>query len=233
MIFAIAALSLELLIGVGGLVSFGHAAFLGVGAYAAGIARQPRPRHPVRRAAGRARRLRPVRARHRRHRRAHARRLFHHDHAGVRADGVLRRHLAGALRRRRRPHAGRRARWCSARACSRTRRRSSMSILALLIATYLLVGRLVASRFGRVLRGLTDNETRMQAIGFTPYPYRLTAYVIAGTHLRARRLPARQPDRVRQPRLHALAALRRADHDGAAGRHRHAATAPSSARPPS
>ena len=37
MIFAIAALSLELLIGVGGLVSFGHAAFLGVGAYAAGI----------------------------------------------------------------------------------------------------------------------------------------------------------------------------------------------------
>jgi branched-chain amino acid transport system permease protein len=36
-IFAIAALSLELLIGAGGLVSFGHAAFLGVGAYAAGI----------------------------------------------------------------------------------------------------------------------------------------------------------------------------------------------------
>ena len=37
MIFAIAALSLELLIGIAGLVSFGHAAFLGVGAYAAGI----------------------------------------------------------------------------------------------------------------------------------------------------------------------------------------------------
>ena len=37
MIFAIAALSLELLIGVAGLVSFGHAAFLGVGAYAAGM----------------------------------------------------------------------------------------------------------------------------------------------------------------------------------------------------
>ena len=32
-----------------------------------------------------------------------------------------------------------------------------------------------------MLRGLTDNETRMQAIGFTPYPYRLSAYVIAGT----------------------------------------------------
>jgi len=53
--------------------------------------------------------------------------------------------------------------------------------LALLIATYLGVGRLIASRFGRVLRGLKDNETRMQAIGFRPYLYRLTAYVIAGT----------------------------------------------------
>jgi hypothetical protein len=42
------------------------------------------------------------------------------------------------------------------------------------------VSRLIDSRFGRVLRGLKDDETRMQAIGFTPYPYRLTAYVIAG-----------------------------------------------------
>jgi hypothetical protein len=53
--------------------------------------------------------------------------------------------------------------------------------LALLVASYLGVGRLLASRFGRVLRGLTDNEIRMQAIGFAPYPYRLTAYVIAGS----------------------------------------------------
>lgn len=36
-IFAIAAVSLDLLIGYTGLVSFGHAAFLGVGAYAVGI----------------------------------------------------------------------------------------------------------------------------------------------------------------------------------------------------
>jgi hypothetical protein len=53
--------------------------------------------------------------------------------------------------------------------------------LAVLAVTYLLVGRLVASRFGRVLRGLTDNEMRMQAIGFTPFAYRLTAYLIAGS----------------------------------------------------
>lgn len=38
MILAIAALSLDLLIGTSGLVSFGHAAFLGIGAYTAGIA---------------------------------------------------------------------------------------------------------------------------------------------------------------------------------------------------
>src|SRR5437762_6746712 len=37
MIFAIAALALDLLIGYGALVSFGHAAFVGLGAYAVGI----------------------------------------------------------------------------------------------------------------------------------------------------------------------------------------------------
>src|SRR5262245_66663529 len=37
MIFAIAALSLNLILGYGGLVSFGHAAYLGIGGYAVGI----------------------------------------------------------------------------------------------------------------------------------------------------------------------------------------------------
>jgi branched-chain amino acid transport system permease protein len=37
MIFAIAALSLDFILGYGGLVSFGHAAYLGIGAYAVGI----------------------------------------------------------------------------------------------------------------------------------------------------------------------------------------------------
>src|SRR6266699_795234 len=37
MIFAIAALALDLLIGYGALISFGHAAFVGLGAYAIGI----------------------------------------------------------------------------------------------------------------------------------------------------------------------------------------------------
>jgi branched-chain amino acid transport system permease protein len=37
MLFAIAALSLDLILGYAGMVSFGHAAFIGIGAYAAGI----------------------------------------------------------------------------------------------------------------------------------------------------------------------------------------------------
>jgi branched-chain amino acid transport system permease protein len=37
MVFAIAALSLDFILGYGGLVSFGHAAYLGIGAYAVGI----------------------------------------------------------------------------------------------------------------------------------------------------------------------------------------------------
>ena len=36
-IFALAALSLDLILGYGGLVSFGHAAFMGIGGYTVGI----------------------------------------------------------------------------------------------------------------------------------------------------------------------------------------------------
>jgi branched-chain amino acid transport system permease protein len=40
--------------------------------------------------------------------------------------------------------------------------------------------RLVASRFGMVLRGCRQNERRMRAIGFATYRYRLAGFVIAG-----------------------------------------------------
>lgn len=39
---------------------------------------------------------------------------------------------------------------------------------------------LVRSRFGAVLSGLRQNERRMMAIGIAPYRYRLVAFVIAG-----------------------------------------------------
>jgi branched-chain amino acid transport system permease protein len=53
-------------------------------------------------------------------------------------------------------------------------------ILAVLISVYLLCRAIVASRFGRVLQGAKQNPQRMQAIGFNPYPYQLVAYVVAG-----------------------------------------------------
>jgi branched-chain amino acid transport system permease protein len=50
-----------------------------------------------------------------------------------------------------------------------------------LLALALLLGRvLLASRFGRVLRAARENPLRVQALGFNPYPYRLIAYGIAG-----------------------------------------------------
>jgi len=52
--------------------------------------------------------------------------------------------------------------------------------LALLLIAVWIIGRLVNSRFGMVLRGAKSNETRMLALGFPVYWYRLTAFVIAG-----------------------------------------------------
>jgi branched-chain amino acid transport system permease protein len=53
-------------------------------------------------------------------------------------------------------------------------------VLALMLLSVFLVFRLVNSRFGMVLRASKSNEGRSRAIGFSPYPYRLTAFVIAG-----------------------------------------------------
>ncbi len=53
--------------------------------------------------------------------------------------------------------------------------------LALLVAGIYLVSRIVNSRFGMVVRGARSNERRMQAIGFPVYRYRLACFVIAGT----------------------------------------------------
>lgn len=49
-----------------------------------------------------------------------------------------------------------------------------------LLAAWLLCRALLASRFGRVLRAARENPVRVQAVGFRPYPYRLVAYAIAG-----------------------------------------------------
>lgn len=53
-------------------------------------------------------------------------------------------------------------------------------VLFLLVASMLLFERLVNSRFGNVIRGLRENETRMEAIGYHTYRYKLVCFVIAG-----------------------------------------------------
>jgi branched-chain amino acid transport system permease protein len=49
-----------------------------------------------------------------------------------------------------------------------------------MLVSVFLVYRLVNSRFGMVLRAAKSNDARTRAIGFSPYPYRLAAFVIAG-----------------------------------------------------
>lgn len=53
--------------------------------------------------------------------------------------------------------------------------------LGFLFATIYVVWRLVNSRFGMVIQGARSNERRMRAIGFPTFRYRLTCFVIAGT----------------------------------------------------
>ena len=53
--------------------------------------------------------------------------------------------------------------------------------LVLLCGAIYLVWRLVNSRFGMALQGARSNDTRMRAIGFPTYRYKLTGFVVAGT----------------------------------------------------
>jgi branched-chain amino acid transport system permease protein len=50
----------------------------------------------------------------------------------------------------------------------------------LLLAVVYLVWRLVHSRFGMVIQGARSNERRMRTIGFPTFRYKLTCFVIAG-----------------------------------------------------
>ena len=102
-VYAIAATSLNLVLGYGG-----HGLVR-----PCRVLRPRRLRHGDHDQRGRAERPAPPRrddrshgarrARHRRDLAAHARRLLHHDHAGLRADAVLPRQLGEGLRRRRGP----------------------------------------------------------------------------------------------------------------------------------
>ena len=53
--------------------------------------------------------------------------------------------------------------------------------LVLLLASIYLVWRLTNSRFGMAIQGSRSNDLRMRAIGFPTFRYRLVCFVIAGT----------------------------------------------------
>ena len=178
-ILALAAMSLDLLIGVCGLVSFGHAAYLGIGAYAVGILSAHGIEDlglQVAAALGAsalfalgtgAVALRTKGVYFIMITLAFGQMLFflttslaaYGGDDGMTLPGRSRVLGAGLLR-------GDAMLYAVALAC--------------LAACYLLLRRLVASRFGRVLRGARENAVRMEAIGFAPGRYRLVAYVLAG-----------------------------------------------------
>jgi branched-chain amino acid transport system permease protein len=52
--------------------------------------------------------------------------------------------------------------------------------LALLAASFVFLAVLLRSRFGRALAGIRVNEQRMRAAGFSTYPYKLAAFTLSG-----------------------------------------------------
>jgi branched-chain amino acid transport system permease protein len=53
-------------------------------------------------------------------------------------------------------------------------------VLALLVIVMVGIQMLVNSRFGRVIQAIRENETRMEAIGYPVYRFKLTCFVIGG-----------------------------------------------------
>ncbi len=180
MVFAIAALALDILVGYGALVSFGHAAFIGLGAYAVGILaahglNEALISLPV--ALG-----------------ASALFAFVTGIVCLRTRGVyfimitlafgqMAYFTASSLA----PYGGDDGLTIPTRSTltgypvfASDRSLYSVSLLCL-TAALILCRSLVASRFGRVYRGARENAQRMSAIGFDVFRFQLAAYVIAGT----------------------------------------------------
>jgi len=179
MIFAIAALALDLLIGYGALVSFGHAAFIGLGAYTVGILGA----HGIHDALITLPIALAVSALF-----AWATGIVCLRTKGVYfimitlAFGQMIYFTASSLA----PYGGddgltiRMRSTFAGFAILANDRALYYVCLACLLGTYLLCRALIASRFGRVYRGARENALRMSTIGFEVYRYQLVAYVIAG-----------------------------------------------------
>lgn len=178
LIFALAASSLNLVLGFGGMVSLGHAAFLGAGAYTAAICQQ-----------------------------AGINEALLAWPAAMAVAGLLAL-LVGAISLRTRgvyfimitlafaqmayylfvsarswggddglPLSGRMS---LAGFSLNDDRALFFAALGALTIAMLLFGRLAEARFGRVLQAIRENETRMEALGYPVFTYRLVAFALGG-----------------------------------------------------
>jgi branched-chain amino acid transport system permease protein len=178
MILAIAAASLNLILGYGGMVSFGHAAYIGVGAYAVGILGFYGIfngwLHILVAVAASALVALAIGA------------------VSIRTSGIYFIMITLAFTQML-YYLGISVAEFGGDDGMRLKRRSELGLvdlndpvqfyylaLALMLLSVFLVHKLINSRFGIALRACKSNEARSRAIGFSPYPYRLAAFVIAG-----------------------------------------------------
>jgi len=178
MIFALAASSLNLVVGYGGMISFGHAAFFGAGAYSVAILAQEGAvsalaAWPLAVAVSAACAL-VIGAVSLRTRGLYFimitlafAQMLYYFFVSLKAyggeDGI---NLAA---RSRLPGLD-----------LRDDATFYLVVLALLAVCLYLLKRLAASRFGAALRGIRENEGRMTALGFPTFRFRLVCFVIAG-----------------------------------------------------
>ena len=179
MILAIAAISLDLLVGHGGMVSFGHSAFMAIGAYAAGIMVEEGVEGVL-----------PIIAVALAASTAFA--LFS-GAVSLRTSGVYFIMITLAFAQMVFFALGSLSRygaddgltlWSAIDVFGTGLLDDDLgvffAVLAVLAAVWLLVDALAGSRFGRVLRAARQNPVRVATMGYSVFAYRLTAYVIAG-----------------------------------------------------
>ena len=180
LIYALAAASLNLIMGYGGMMSFGHAAYLGIGGYAVGILAHEGIasgfiQWPVAIAAS-------------------ALFALIIGALSLRTRGVYFIMITLAFAQMAYYIAAGMARYGGDDGLTIYKRSDFGGVvdlsnrtqfyyvcLALLLAGLYLIHRIVNSRFGMVVQGARSNERRMQAFGFPTYRYKLTCFVIAGT----------------------------------------------------
>ena len=178
LIFALAASSLNLVLGFGGMVSLGHAAFFGVGAYVAAICQQAGINEgllvlPLAMGAAGLFAL-AVGAVSLRTRGVYfimitlafaqmAYYLFVSARSWGGDDGL--------------PLSGRMTLAGFSLADDAALFHAALALLALAM---LLFGRLAEARFGRTLQAIRENETRMEALGYPVFRYRLVAFALGG-----------------------------------------------------